>query len=147
MKEQVTLADVLRKIEPRQARFVKTDIREIVNPFDYIKPYIPDNYDELTYEETEKLNIPSYEDLNIYRLPSYEEINNYEIMRFFTKECVEEKEARQALFYSLRNDIYVEKFYNTLKKYKLYEEFLDFSEDYYNSIIMEWMEKNNIKFD
>lgn len=76
MKEEITFVDMLRKIGPRETWFIKMDILEIVNPIDYIKPYLPDNYSELTSEELEKLDIPSFEDLNIYPLPSYEEINH-----------------------------------------------------------------------
>lgn len=67
-------------------------------------------------------------------------------MRFFTKECVQDKVIRQKLFYALRNDIYVEKFNNILKEYNLYEEYLEVSKDYYASIIKEWMIEHNITF-
>lgn len=85
MKKQVTLVDILRKIGPNQAWYLKTDTKEIVNPLDYIKPYIPNNYHDLSSEEKANIKIPSYEDLHIYKLPSYEEINHYEIMRFYVK--------------------------------------------------------------
>lgn len=147
MKEKTTLVDVLRKIGPRQAWYLKIDTREIVNPFDYIKPYLPDNYVELSDEEIDKLNIPSLEDLHIYALPSYEKIDNRGIMRFYTKECVEDKKIRKALFNTLRNKIYVDKFCDVLKKYDLYEDYLDCSYDFYNEIIEKWIEKNNISFD
>lgn len=147
MKETINLGDFLREIGPDEIWFIKTDIREIVDSYDYIKPYIPDNYDELTDEEIKKLNIPSKKDLNIYKLPSYEEINHYEVMRFFVKECVDDKNIRRELFDALRYNIYMERFVDVLKKYDLYKEYLGSTDWYYDDIIKRWMEKYNITFD
>ena len=40
----------------------------------------------------------------------------------------------------------MDKFYDCLKKHDLYEEYCDFSSDYYNYVFNEWCEKHNIKF-
>ena len=143
--EFATLLDILRITKDRQARFFKTDIKELVSPFDYIRKYIPDNYDKLSYKETRKLNIPEYADLKIYRLPEYQEINHKEIMTLYVKRNIEDKEVRQALFYALRNDDYLDKYYNKLRKYGLFKDYLDYTNSYYKSIIQNWIEKNNIE--
>ena len=46
----------------------------------------------------------------------------------------------------LRNHNYMDKFYDCLKKHDLYEEYCDFSSDYYNYVFREWCEKHNINF-
>ena len=143
--EFITLIDFIRIIRERKSFFYKTDIKSIVNPFDYIKEYIPDNYADLSNEEIKELNIPEDADLNIYMLPSYEEINHKEIMTLYVKRNIQEKEIRQALFYSLRNYDYMDKFYNVLREYGLFKDYLDYSNYYYKQIINNWEEKNNIK--
>ena len=143
--ESITLDIIIRIIKDRSTLYYKSDIKSIVNPFDYKKKYIPDNYNELSPEEINKLNIPEYEDLNIYRLPEYNELNHKDIMTLYVKNNIEEKEIRQALFYALRNHDYMDKFYNNLRKYGLFKDYLDYSHYYYEQIINEWTIKNNIK--
>lgn len=143
--ENTTLLDILRIMKERSALHIKTDTWEIVNPFDYIEKYIPNNYEDLTEEEIKKLNIPDYKDLNIYMLPTYEEINHKDIMTSYVKRCITNKEVRQALFYSLRNHDYMDKFYNNLRKYGLFKEYLENSAEYYKEILDNWMKKNKIK--
>lgn len=142
--ETVTLIDVLRIMSDRMVMFYKTDIKNIVSPYDYIKEYLPDNYDELSYEETKKLHIPSHEELNIYQLPSYEELNHKEIMTSYVKKYINEKEVRQSLFYTLRNHNYMDKFYNCLRKYGLFHHYLFYTNDYYKDKLEDWKIKNNI---
>lgn len=142
--EKVTLIDIIRIIKDRMAMFYKTDTNQIVNPIDYIKEYIPDNYHELSYEETRKLNIPTYEELNIYKLPDYKELNHKEIMSLYVKNNVNDKEIRQALFFALRNYDYMDKFYNNLRKYGLFKDYLEYSNYYYEEIINDWMIENKI---
>lgn len=143
--ENTTLLDILRIIPERSVLYFKIDTGEIVNPFDYIKKYLPKNYNTLTSKEKEKLNIPKCEDLNIYRLPTYEEINHKKIMTLYVKTSITDKEIRQALFYSLRNHEYMDKFYNLLRKYELFKEYLYFSDEYYNEIINNWKKENKIE--
>lgn len=143
--ERITLVDVIRIMKDGKAMFYKSDIKSIVKPFDYLKEYIPDNYDELSDEEKEKLNIPDYEDLNIYILPDYEDLNHKEIMTLYVKSNVNDKEIRKALFYALRNYDYMDKFYNNLRKYGLFTDYLEYSNYYYEQIIRDWKIKNNIE--
>lgn len=143
--ERMTLDNFIRIINDIGVLFYKSDIRSIVKPYDYIKKYIPDNYSELSDEEIKNLNIPDYEDLNIYILPSYKEINHKDIMTLYVKRNIQEKEIRQALFYALRNYDYMNKFYNNLRKYGLFKDYLEYSNYYYNQIISDWKIKNNIK--
>ena len=83
---------------------------EIVNPFEYINKYIPENPTQEDYEK-----VPSKESLNIYPLPSYEFIDHKYIMSEFTHNIYDNKEARKELFYTLRFDDYMDKFYDCLK--------------------------------
>lgn len=114
---------------------------EIVNPMDYLKKYLPKNPTDEDYEK-----LPSKESLNIYPLPNYEFIDHKTIMSEFTKNIWDDKQTRQELFYILRNHNYMDKFYECLKKHDLYEEYRDYSSDYYNYVFKEWCEKHNINF-
>lgn len=143
--EQQTLIDILRITKERNIYFYKTDIKQIVNPHEYIKKYIPDNYELLTEEEKNKVYIPDYEELNIYILPNYKKINHKEIMTSYTKNKVNDKEIRQALFYALRNHDYLIKYYNILREYGLFKEFLEYSKKYYDIVLQDFAKENNIK--
>lgn len=143
--ESMDLLNFIRIIKENKVYFYKSDIKNIVNPYDYLKKYIPDNYDELSDEEIKKLNIPDYEELNIYMLPEYKEINHKDIMTLYVKRKVENKEVRRNLFYTLRNYDYMDKFYNNLRKYGLFKDYLDYSNYYYKDIIDNWIERNNIE--
>ena len=135
-----TIADVLMEIHDRQCVFLKTDTMEIVNPMDYLKKYLPKNP---TVEDYEKL--PSKKSLNIYPLPSYEFIGHKNIMSEFTHNIYDNKEARKELFNILRNHDYMDKFYECLKKYNLYDDYRYYASDYYNFVFKKWCLKYNIK--
>lgn len=62
---------------------------------------------------------------NSIKLPSYEEINHNEIMRYYVREFVEEKEPRKKLFYILRRRDYMGAFIDALHELGLYEDFVD----------------------
>lgn len=142
--EGISLVDFLRTIKERRKYYLKIDTMEIVNPYKYIESRIKD-FDKMTLEEKNNLTFPSFEELNIYELPSYEEINHSEVMRFYVKNCVVDTKIRKELFDVLRYYDYMDKFNDTLKKYNLLDEYLDVSSFYYESIIDEWVDKNNIK--
>lgn len=55
-------------------------------------------------------------------------------MSEFTKNIWDDKQTRQELFYILRNQNYMDKFYECLKKHDLYEEYCDYPSEYYNYI-------------
>lgn len=143
--EEISLLDILRITEDRRVFFYKSDINSVVNPMEYRKKYIPDNYNDLTSEEIEALKIPTYKDLNIYKLPEYHELNHKDIMTSYVKQNITNKEIRKSLFYTLRNNNYMYKFYDTLRKYRLFKEYLEFSNDYYMQIIKDWKIKNQIE--
>ena len=106
---------------------------EIVNPYDCIKKF--KDFDKSSLEDKNNSIIPHHKELNIYKLPTYDDINHEIVMRFYVKECVIDKKVRKELFDTLRNHDYIDKFNNTLKKYNLYEEYMEFSYGYYDSII------------
>ena len=94
--KKYTIADILMHIHDMECVFLKTDTMEIVNPWDYLKKYLPDNQTEEDYEK-----LPSKVSLNIYPLPSYEFIDHKSIMSEFVKNIWDDKQTRQELFYIL----------------------------------------------
>ena len=133
----------------------------LIEVFD-IKNYNPQSYDvllkeklvilydlldrikPLSDEEVKELNIPDYKDLNIYMLPYYDDLNHKDIMTLYVKRNIYDKEIRQALFYALRNYDYMDKFYDNLRRYGLFKDYLEYSNYYYEQKIKDWKIKNNI---
>ena len=66
-------------------------------------------------------------------------------MSEFTHNIYDNKEARKELFNILRNHDYMDKFYECLKKYNLYDDYRYYASDYYNFVFKEWCLKYNIK--
>ena len=87
-----------------------------------------------------------YKDLNNIRLPSYEEIDHKDIMSFYVREFVEDKEIRKQLFYTLRRSEYIDAFIDKLREFNLYDDFVDACEDIYIQIFEEWAEENELDF-
>lgn len=96
----------------------------------------------LTYKKKEDIQIsdPVY---NI-QLPSFEEIDHEEIMRFFVRECIDDKEIRKTLFSILRRIDYVDPFIDKLNELGLYNYFNDCCGSVYSQILREWAEKHGI---
>ena len=85
-------------------------------------------------------------DRNNFRLPSYQEIDHEEIMRFYVREYVDEKEIRKQLFGILSRKEYMAAFLDKLHELKLYDDFIDACGDIYIQIFEEWAEKNELDF-
>lgn len=85
-------------------------------------------------------------DENNFRFLTYDEINHKDIMRFYVKECVDDKEIRKQLFNILRRSDYIESFIEKLNELSLYDEFEIVCGDIYYQIFHEWAEKNDLKF-
>ena len=106
--------------------------------------------DAFPYSRKEELDpnarIPMGKDRNTIMLPTYEEIDHKEIMRFYVRECVEDKEIRQQLFYILRRFDYMDAFLDKLREFDLYEDFIMVCGDIYIQIFDEWAEKNELNF-
>ena len=85
-------------------------------------------------------------DENNFRFLTYDEINHKDIMGFFVKECVEDKEIRKRLFNILRKHNYVEPFIEGLRELNLYDEFEMACGDIYRQLFFEWAEKNELNF-
>jgi hypothetical protein len=96
---------------------------------------------EVAFDELIPVN-----DLNNFRLPSYEEINHEEIMRFYVRECVEDKEIRKQLFDTLRRNEYMGAYLDKLRELDLYDDFIDACGDIYIQIFEEWADKNDLDF-
>ena len=93
----------------------------------------------------ENARIPE-KDENNFRFLSYEEIDHESIMRFYVKECVEDKEDRKRLFNVLRRRDYVKPFVEALRDMGLYEDFDMVCGDVYRQMFEEWAERNGLDF-
>jgi hypothetical protein len=78
--------------------------------------------------------------------PSYEEINHEEIMRFYVRECVEDKEIRKQLFDILKRNEYMDAYLDKLRELNLYDDFVGSCGDVYIQIFKEWADKNDLDF-
>lgn len=85
-------------------------------------------------------------DENNFRFLTYDEIDHKEIMRFYVKECVDDKEIRKKLFGILRNNNYVDSFIEGLRKLNLYDEFETVCGEIYEQIFLDWAEKKGLNF-
>ena len=85
-------------------------------------------------------------DENNFPFLTYEDIDHEEIMRFFVRECVDDKELRKQLFYILRRTDYVQPFVEELRKLNLYDDFEMVCGDIYEQMFLDWAEKNELKF-
>ena len=77
-------------------------------------------------------------------LPSYEDIDHKNIMSFYVKECVYDKEMRRKLFNTLRNHDFMDKFLTAVKELNLYDEYIMVTDDIYQQLAEEWVEKNGV---
>lgn len=108
-------------------------------------------FDFYPYSEIEMKNftpdakVPVH-DTNNFRLPSYDEINHKDIMRFFAKECVEDKGIRKQLFDILRRKEYMDAYLDKLHGLDLYNDFVDACGDVYIQIFEEWACENGLDF-
>lgn len=110
------------------------------NQFDYF-PFSDIEAKKLSHDA----RIPHY-DSNNFRLPSYKEINHEEIMRFYVRECVEDKTIRKKLFDTLKRHEYIDAYIDKLRELHLYDDFVDACEDIYIQIFEEWAYKNGLNF-
>lgn len=110
------------------------------NQFDHF-PYVWKGLEELD----ENARIPMQDSNNI-QLPTYEEIDHKENMRYYVRECVEDKAIRKQLFDILRRREYMDAFLDKLRELDLYEDFTNVCMDVYIQIFWEWADKNGLKF-
>lgn len=85
-------------------------------------------------------------DENNYRFLTYDEIDHKDIMRFYVREYVENKDIRKQLFDILRRSDYVDTFIERLYELNLYEDFEMACGDVYEQLFSEWAEKNGLNF-
>ena len=67
-------------------------------------------------------------------------------MRFYVRECVEDKEMRRQLFDILRRRDYMDLYLDKLHELDLYEDFDEVCGDIYIQIFDEWAKENNLNF-
>ena len=108
-------------------------------------------FDRYPLSEIQLKNIDSdaqllSKDDNNFRFLTYDEINHKEIMSFYVRECVQNKEIRKQLFYILRRHDYVDAFLGELHKYDLYDDFDMVCEDIYIQMFQEWERKSGLNF-
>ena len=107
-------------------------------------------FDRFPYSKTENLNpnamLTLGSDRSTIMLPTYEEIDHKDIMRFYVRECVEDKGIRRQLFDILRRRDYMDAYLDKLHELNLYEDFVDACGDIYIQIFDEWTEENDLGF-
>ncbi len=87
-----------------------------------------------------------YKDPNNVRFLTFDEIDHKEVMKDFIKfGGIYEKEIRKQLFNALRYHDYVEPFLAKLKELNLYDDFIAYSSDYYESVFSGWLEENEVE--
>ena len=130
-----TIIDVMLAVRERNPVFYHKDTKQ---------------FDRLPYSETEILDLNEKMtiggDRNTVMLPTYEEINHKDIMRFYVRECVEDKEIRRQLFNILRRDDYMDAYLDKLHELNLYEDFDIVCGDIYIQIFDEWTKENDLDF-
>lgn len=130
-----TIIDIMLGIRERYPVFYHKDTKQ---------------FDRLPYSETEILDLNEKltigGDRNTIMLPTYEKIDHKDIMRFYVRECVEDKEIRRQLFNILRRDDYMDAYLDKIHELNLYEDFVDACGDIYIQIFDEWIKENNLDF-
>lgn len=130
-----TIIDVMLAVKEKNPVFYHKDTKQ---------------FDRLPYSETEILDLNEKltigGDRNTVMLPTYEEINHKDIMRFYVRECVEDKEIRRQLFNILRRDDYMDAYLDKLHELNLYEDFDIVCGDIYIQIFDEWTKENDLDF-
>lgn len=141
---EISIYELLRKTRKGQKYYINIDKWELFDLNAFEKEYLKKHPEGLYAKNNGKL-LPEGVDLNLYELPTYEEINHKEIMRFYVRELVYEKDIRKVLFDILKHFDYMDKFYEVLDKYNLYDEYCEVTEGIYQDILIEWANKNNIE--
>lgn len=131
-----TIIDLMLAVREQTCIFYHKD----TNQFDYY-PFSKINIDKGLPHRLLPGN-----DLNTFKLPSYDEINHKEIMRFYVRECVEDKAIRALLFNSLKRNNYMTPYLDMLHELNLYDDFIDACGDIYIQIFQEWAYKNKLDF-
>lgn len=131
-----TIIDLMLAVRKGTVIFYHKDTKQ----FDYYP------LSEIEWEKISPDALIPYKDLNDYRLPSYEDINHEEIMRFYVRECVEDKAIRKLLFGILRRDEYIDTFLNKLQELNLYDDFINACGEVYIQIFEEWAYRNGLDF-
>lgn len=85
-------------------------------------------------------------DENNIRFLTYDEIDHKDIMRFYVKEWVDDKETRKLLFNILRRSDYVDAFIEGLRGLNLYDDFEMACGDVYEHMFLDWAKKEELNF-
>ena len=109
------------------------------------------NFDRLPVSAIELQNLDmdaklSVKDENNFHFLTYDEIDHADIMRFYVRECVDDKEIRKQLFNILRRNKYVDSFIERLRELNLYDEFNMICGDIYDQLFLDWAKKNGLNF-
>lgn len=94
----------------------------------------------------ENARIPMKDENNFHFL-TFDDIDHNGIMRFYVRECVDNKEIRKYLFNILRRTDFVHDFVEGLNKFNLYDDFEMICGDIYEQIFFDWAEKQGLNFE
>jgi len=136
--EKMTLSDIFRMIGKDSYFYYRPKTHEVNTIQYYYKQEYRNNEnflnEEIGYGISGEL-IP---------LPVYKDIDHKDIMSFYVREFVEDKETRRKLFNILRNHDFMDKFLAAVKELELYEEYIMVTDDIYIQLAEEWAEKNGV---
>ena len=135
-REMIKIIDLMLMIRDDRTLFYYKDTKQC--------DYLP--FSEIELKKLNSNSLIPDNDTNNFRLPSYEEVDHEEIMRFYVRQYVEDKEIRKQLFYILRRDKYIDAYLDKLRELDLYDDFVDACGDIYIQIFREWADKNNLDF-
>ena len=136
MSETITIIDLMLAIRERCTIFYHKDTKQ----FDYFR------FSELERRKANPDKLIPINDMNNFRLPSYEEIGHEDIMRFYVKENVEDKEIRKILFDILRRNEFMDAYLDKLRELNLYDDFIYACGAVYIQIFEEWADENALDF-
>lgn len=131
-----TIIDLMLAVRENRTIFYHKDTKQ----FDYFP------ISEFERKEIDFDALIPIQDLNNFRFPSYEEIDHKEIMRFYVRECVEDKKIRKQLFDILRRNKFVDAYLDKLHELNLYDDFTNVCGDIYFQIFKEWADNNDLDF-
>lgn len=85
-------------------------------------------------------------DENNFRFLTYDEIDHKDIMKFYVKECVDDKEIRKRLFNILRRNNYVDSFIEELRELDLYDDFEMACGECYEQMFLDWAKRKGLNY-
>lgn len=131
-----TIIELMLATKDRRPIFYHKD----TNCFDYW------SFPKKEAEELDPNALIPFPDSNTFRFLSYEEIDHEDLMRYYVREFVDDKQVRKQLFGILSRHEYVDAYLDKLREVNLYDDFIDTCGDVYIQRFKEWADENGLDF-